>query len=81
MEVDPTDLELLAFDAFNLFGTDPTTWPDKVEINRNGEVDANIVGTWRYDREREFYHVPFTRPSGIVGHSRGTSPGDSGGAE
>lgn len=77
---DETELEQLAIDAFRVFGTDPERWPDKVEINRSGTTDCNIVGTWDYDREREFYNVPFAslEPGGAP--EIGTSADDSGSA-
>jgi hypothetical protein len=71
------DLEMLALDAFRVFGSQPDEWPDKVEINRNGTVDCNIVGTWRYDKDRQFYHVPFARLVSDDASSTGTSADSS----
>jgi hypothetical protein len=73
-------LERIATQAFKVFGPDPRSWPDKVEINRNGTFDLNIVGTWRYEREREFVNVLFRNLERVVREDPATSPESSEGA-
>lgn len=53
------DLELLAHDAFSVFGTDPDRWPDSVEFNRSGLSDVNIRGVWVLEKRTAFFNIPF----------------------
>lgn len=80
MQGEPTerDLQLLAEDAFRVFGSDPTVWPDRVEINRSGFTDANIRGFWSFEDRTEFFHVLLPATTGSDAISSPTGPDSPG---
>jgi hypothetical protein len=72
------DLELLAVDAFSVFGSSPKDWPDIVQINRSGVSDANIRGTWSFQDRVEFYNFPLASVEEDVPEEIPINPDSSG---
>jgi len=77
-QLDALALEHLAIDTFAAFGQNPRGWPDIVQINRNGTVDANIRGIWSFEDRIEHFHVPLTSLPNDLDASLPTSPESSG---
>lgn len=73
-------LETLAIDAFRVFGSDPTTWPDTVQFNRSGLTDVNIRGIWSLEDRFEFHNVPFKSLDPASREDIPTSPESTGGS-
>lgn len=77
----PEHLELLAIDAFRVFGANREEWPDILQINRTGYIDGNIRGIWSLEERIEFYHFTFTQLEEDGRDEIATSPESSGGSE